>query len=77
MAKAMVLALALPVLLMSRDEFADGEFPVLLLSSLYGVCLMQSADSFLRCSSASRSCRSPSTCWCCWPTGGRRVPRRR
>ena len=45
MAKAMVLALALPVLLMSRDEFADGEFPVLLLSSLYGVCLMQSADS--------------------------------
>jgi NADH-quinone oxidoreductase subunit N len=45
LAKAMVLALALPVLLMSRDEFADGEFPVLLLSSLYGVCLMQSADS--------------------------------
>jgi NADH-quinone oxidoreductase subunit N len=46
-AKAMVLALALPVLLMSRDEFANGEFPALLLSSLYGVCLMQSADSFL------------------------------
>ena len=46
-AKAMVLALALPVLLMSRDDFENGEFPALLLSSLYGVCLMQSADSFL------------------------------
>jgi NADH-quinone oxidoreductase subunit N len=46
-AKAMVLALALPVLLMSRDEFDGGEFPLLLLSSLYGVCLLQSADSFL------------------------------
>ncbi len=47
MAKAMVLALALPMLLMSRDEFEGGEFATLLLSSLYGVCLMQSADSFL------------------------------
>ncbi|MEI6413227.1 MAG: NADH-quinone oxidoreductase subunit N [Pseudomonadota bacterium] len=48
LAKAMVLALALPVLLMSRDDFADsGEFALLLLSSLYGACLMQSADSFL------------------------------
>jgi NADH-quinone oxidoreductase subunit N len=47
LAKAMVLALALPVLLMSRDDFADGEFPLLLLSSLYGVCLLQSADSYL------------------------------
>ena len=47
LAKAVVLALALPVLLMSRDEFADGEFAILLLSSLYGVCLLQSADSFL------------------------------
>jgi NADH-quinone oxidoreductase subunit N len=46
LAKALVLALALPVLLMSRDEFDGGEFPVLLLSSLYGACLMQSADSF-------------------------------
>jgi NADH-quinone oxidoreductase subunit N len=45
--KAMVLALALPVLLMSREEFDDGEFALLLLSSLYGVCLIQSADSFL------------------------------
>ncbi|HSC62978.1 MAG TPA: hypothetical protein VLD35_05035, partial [Caldimonas sp.] len=44
--KAMVLAFALPVLLIARDEFAGGEFPALLLSSLYGVCLLQSADSF-------------------------------
>ncbi len=47
MAKAVVLALALPVLLMSSDEFSGGEFPLLLLSSLYGAGLMQSADSFL------------------------------
>ncbi len=47
LAKAIVLALALPVLLMSRDEFDGGEFPALLLSSLYGVCLLISADSFL------------------------------
>ena len=44
--KAMVLALALPVLLMARGELPDGEFAALLLSSLYGVCLLQSADSF-------------------------------
>jgi NADH-quinone oxidoreductase subunit N len=44
--KAMVLAFALPVLLMSRDDFSGGEFPTLVLSSLYGVCLLQSADSF-------------------------------
>ena len=47
LAKAIVLALALPVLLLSRDEFDGGEFPALLLSSLYGVCLLISADSFL------------------------------
>ena len=47
LAKAMVLALALPVLLMSREEFPEGEFAILVLSSLYGVCLMQSSDSFL------------------------------
>ncbi len=45
--KAMVLAFALPVIVMARDDdFAGGEFPALLLSSLYGVCLLQSADSF-------------------------------
>jgi NADH-quinone oxidoreductase subunit N len=47
MAKALVLALALPVLLMARGDFDGVEFPVLLLSSLYGVGLMLSADSFL------------------------------
>ncbi len=47
LAKAIVLALVLPVLLMSREEFAGGEFHLLLLSSLYGVCLLLSSDSFL------------------------------
>jgi len=46
LAKALVLSLALPVLLMARDEFEGAEFPALLLSSLYGVGLMMSADSF-------------------------------
>jgi NADH-quinone oxidoreductase subunit N len=46
-AKAVVLALALPVLLIARDEFDGVEFPALLLSSLYGIALMLSADSFL------------------------------
>ena len=48
LAKAVVLALAVPVLLLSRDEFsADGQFHILVLSSLYGFCLLLSADSFL------------------------------
>jgi NADH-quinone oxidoreductase subunit N len=48
LAKALILALAAPVLLLSRDEFEhDLRFYVLLLSSLYGMCLMMSADSFL------------------------------
>ncbi len=47
LAKAVVLMLAIPVLLMSRDDFHGGEFPALLLSSLYGVCLLISADSYL------------------------------
>ena len=48
LAKAIVLALALPVLLLSRDEFTeDGQFHILVLSSLYGFCLLLSADSFL------------------------------
>jgi NADH-quinone oxidoreductase subunit N len=46
-AKAIVLALAVPVLLISRDDFAQRQFHILLLSSLYGVCLLLSADSFL------------------------------
>ena len=47
LAKAVVLALAIPVLLLSRDDAADARFHVLILSSLYGVCLLFSADSFL------------------------------
>jgi NADH-quinone oxidoreductase subunit N len=46
-AKAIVLVLAIPALLLARDEFADGPFYVLLLSSLYGACLILAADSFL------------------------------
>jgi NADH-quinone oxidoreductase subunit N len=48
LAKAVVLGLALPVLLLSRDDFTDdGQFHILVLSSLYGFCLLLSADSFL------------------------------
>jgi len=48
LAKAIVLALALPVLLLSRDDFAeDGQFHILVLASLYGLCLLLSSDSFL------------------------------
>jgi NADH-quinone oxidoreductase subunit N len=47
LAKAIVLALAVPVLLISRDDSRQRAFPILLLSSLYGVCLLLSADSFL------------------------------
>ena len=42
-----MLALSVPVLLLSREDFADCRFHVLVLSSLYGVCLMLSTDSFL------------------------------
>ena len=47
LAKALVLSLTVPILLMSRDEFGDGPFYPLLLSSLYGFCLLLSSDSFL------------------------------
>ena len=47
LAKTVVLALAVPVLLLSRQDFGEPRFHVLLLSSLYGVCLLLSADSFL------------------------------
>jgi NADH-quinone oxidoreductase subunit N len=47
-AKSIVLALSVPVLMMSRDDFdTDDRFYILLLSSLYGFCLLLSADSFL------------------------------
>jgi NADH-quinone oxidoreductase subunit N len=46
-AKAIVLAMAIPAILLARDEFPDGPFYTLLLSSLYGACLILSADNFL------------------------------
>ncbi len=45
-AKAAILALTLPVLLVSRDDFADNRYYALLLSSLYGACLVISSNSF-------------------------------
>lgn len=45
--KAIVLLLAVPVLMLSRDEFRDARFALLALASLYGGCLVVSADSFL------------------------------
>ena len=47
LAKAIVLALAIPVMLISRDEVSQRQFHILVLASLYGVCLLLSADSFL------------------------------
>lgn len=47
-AKAIVIALTAPVLLLARDDFAeDGQFQILVLSSLYGASLMLTAASFL------------------------------
>ncbi len=51
-AKGALLALVIPVLLMSRTDFGDDragdtEFPLLLVSSLYGMSLLPSADSAL------------------------------
>ena len=47
LAKLLLVALAIPVLLLSRDEFRDCRYYALLLGSLYGACLMPSAASFL------------------------------
>jgi len=47
LAKAVVLALAAPVVLLARDEFEHSRFYLLVLSSLYGVCMILSADSLL------------------------------
>jgi NADH-quinone oxidoreductase subunit N len=46
-AKAIILGLAIPVVLFAREEFSDRPFHVLVLSALYGACLMVSSDSFL------------------------------
>ena len=47
LAKFLLLALAVPVLLLSRDEFRDARYYVLLLGSLYGACLLPASASFL------------------------------
>jgi NADH-quinone oxidoreductase subunit N len=47
LAKAIVLAFAVPVVLLARAEFERSRFYILLLSSLYGACMILSADSFL------------------------------
>jgi len=47
LSKAIVLGLAIPVVLFSREDFSDRQFHVLVLSTLYGACLMVSSDSFL------------------------------
>ncbi len=46
-AKAIVLGLTVPVVLLARDDFAGGPFYELLLASAFGTCLILSADSFL------------------------------
>jgi NADH-quinone oxidoreductase subunit N len=45
--KAIILFLAMPVLLISPRDFAGRPFHILVLSAIYGACLMTSADSFL------------------------------
>jgi len=44
--KAVLLALAVPVLFISRDDFAETPYYTLVLASLYGACLIASSDSF-------------------------------
>lgn len=44
--RIVLLALAVPVLLASRDDFEETRYYTLLLSSLYGACLIVSSDSF-------------------------------
>jgi NADH-quinone oxidoreductase subunit N len=46
LAKFVLLALAVPVILLSRDDFSDSRYFALLLSSLYGACLLTSSASF-------------------------------
>jgi NADH-quinone oxidoreductase subunit N len=45
--KAVLIALTLPVVLIAGGEFKGPRFSILLLSSLYGACLILSSDSFL------------------------------
>jgi len=46
LSKAVLIALALPVLLISRDDFAETPYYTLVLASLYGACLIVSSTSF-------------------------------
>ncbi|MFO1312891.1 MAG: NADH-quinone oxidoreductase subunit N [Burkholderiales bacterium] len=46
-AKAVVIGLAAPIVLLCADDLAQTRFFVLAISSLYGACLMLSSDSFL------------------------------
>jgi NADH-quinone oxidoreductase subunit N len=45
LAKFVIIALTVPVVLISRDDFNDTRYYVLVLSSLYGACLLVSSDS--------------------------------
>jgi NADH-quinone oxidoreductase subunit N len=45
--KAVLLGLSIPSVLLARGEIASPRFSILLLSSLYGACLLLSFDSFL------------------------------
>ena len=47
LAKCLLLALTIPVLVLSREEFRSPRYYVLVLGSLYGACLMPSSMSFL------------------------------
>lgn len=44
--KIVLLGLAVPVLLASRDDFEETRYYTLLISSLYGACLVVSSESF-------------------------------
>jgi NADH-quinone oxidoreductase subunit N len=47
LSKAVILALAVPTILLTYEEFSDRPFHILLLSALYGACLLASSDNFL------------------------------
>jgi NADH-quinone oxidoreductase subunit N len=46
LAKAVLIALTLPVLLVSRDDFEETRYYVLVLASVYGACLLTASASF-------------------------------
>ncbi|MGI9245613.1 MAG: NADH-quinone oxidoreductase subunit N [Steroidobacteraceae bacterium] len=45
LAKFLLVTLTIPIVMISRDDFTDTRYYVLLLSALYGACLLVSADS--------------------------------